>query len=246
LAVLGADEQDSVRCLAAALHTGADRSWREAAAHVAAAWRDGQYKEAVLEEAAQHAERNLRLNRSGRILVDATWFAPDASGAPATGPLRELVSAMCECAQAQAPIELVRFDGGTLYRASTAACALLLIDAGVLPAEQIDIQPGDVLFLPDTHWNVHLPFLPVFEALRQFGGRIVAVAPSLAEVTGAPEGFATMVRHSDLLLCRSQAESTAILAHIAGHMLEHPAGLRVLPWEGDATGALALLRASVD
>ena len=212
----------------------------------------------MLDEAAQHAERNLRLNRSSRILIDATRFASGSGGESASSSLRDLVDTMCQSAEAVTPIELVRLDGGTLYRASAAASAMFAIDANALPAEQIDIQPGDVLFMPDADWEEHQPFLPVFEAVRQFGGRIVAVAPPLAEPartsaqagvlhTDRPhDGFAAAVRHSDLLLCRSQAEGTAIHQRIAAYNLEHAAGLRVLPWQGSAASALALLRTSFD
>ncbi|XYJ11343.1 glycosyltransferase family 4 protein [Telluria sp. B2] len=258
LAVLGAaDEQERARHLAAALRMGADRSWRAAAAHVAAAWRSGRCDESVLDEAAQYAERNLRLNRSGRILVDATRLGPGAGAEPIASSLRDLVHDMCNCAEAATPIELVRVDEGKLYRASAAASALFAIDSGAFPAEQIDIQPGDVLFMPDADWGRHQLFLPVFEAVRQFGGRIVASAPPLAGPAGTVaagntdadrlhEEFAAAVRHSDLLLCLSQAEGAAIQQRIAEHRLEHAAGLRILPWQGSAASALALLRASFD
>jgi glycosyltransferase involved in cell wall biosynthesis len=235
------DEAARTRVLAAALRAGADKSWRGAAAQIAAAWRGTPPGEAVIDEVARHAERNLRLNRSARILVDATRLAgAEDAGA---GMVGELVRGMCLREASPTPIELVQLDEHGLVRAGATAAAIFGIGGTACPVEQIDIQPGDILFLPDPPWERLPRLLTVFAAVRQFGGRIVSAAP---EAAGPADGFALAVRHSDLLLCASQAACDAARQRIAQDRLEHAAALRILPWRKDADSALALLGASFD
>jgi len=232
-----ADEAARARRLAAALRAGADKSWRGAAAQIAAAWQGAHPGEAALDEVARHAERNLRLNRGARILVDATRLVEAGD----TGMAGALVRGMCLHDDSPAPIELVQPGDRALVRAGAAAAAIFGLDAAACPVEQLDIQPGDILFLPDAPWEDIARLLPVFDAVRQFGGRIVSVAPA-----PLAEGFSLAVRHSDLLLCPSQAACDAAWQRIAQDALEHAAALRILPWQEDADSALALLGACFD
>lgn len=193
LAVLDHDGQADTAAqalrLAAALRAGAEKSWRRAPAHIAAAWHGAVPPDAVIDEVARHAERNLRLNRGGRILVDVTAAASGAA-------VDELVRELCLLEDAATPIELVQLREGSLYRASAVAAALFGIDPGACPDEQIDIQPGDILLLPDATPEHVAQLLPVCEAVRQFGGRI-------ASFVHAPQASDAVRRHSDLLLCAS-------------------------------------------
>lgn len=244
LAVLGHDGQADMPAqalrLAAALRTGADRSWRRAPAHIAAAWREAVPPDAIIEEVARHAERNLRLNRGGRVLVDV-------SAAVSGATVDELVRELCLLEDTATPIELVQLSEGSLYRAGAVAAALFDIDAGACPAEQIDVQPGDILLLADATPEHTAQLLPVFEAVRQFGGRI-------ASVVRAPQPPDALLRHSDLLLCASPALAENVLAHIA-EAGRAGAAPRVACWapeaadtapQASARRALDLLHAAFD
>ncbi|MEW6372017.1 MAG: glycosyltransferase family 1 protein [Pseudomonadota bacterium] len=226
--------------LAAALRAGAEKSWRRAPAHIAAAWRGAAPPDAVIDEVARHAERNLRLNRGARILVDVTTAASGAA-------VDEVVRALCLLEDAATPIELVQLREGSLHRAGAVAAALFGIAPEACPAEQIDIQPGDILLLTEAAPEHVAPLLPVCEAVRQFGGRIACIVR-------APQPSVALLRHSDLLLCASGAPGGNVLAEIAG---EGRAGAlaRVASWppgaatdgpRGSARRALALLHAAFD
>jgi glycosyltransferase involved in cell wall biosynthesis len=109
------------------------------------------------------------------------------------------------------------------------------------PDEQIDIQPGDILFMIDSSWEQYPQFMPIFDAVRQFGGRIVTVVYDLIPlrmqqfcsaglVTVFQHWFGLAVKHSDMLLCISRAVRDDVNAYIEEHALERDHALRVEYW----------------
>lgn len=251
LLVLGDDKEagtaPGVRALAAALRRGADKSWRRAPAHIAAALCNGAPPACAIDDVARHAESNLRLNRSGRILVDVTGLAA-TDGTDDSGTA-ETVQSLCLVEESGTPIELVHVHEGRLHRAGTVAAALFGIDNADCLAGQVDVQPGDVLFMPASVQETSPQFLPVFESVRQFGGRIVAVVRALPELDAA-------VRHSDMLLCVSPDLYESVRAHVAGNTEGLFPAPRIAYWapgvgrpedrEDSARRSLALLRSAFD
>ncbi len=252
LLVLVIDEETGakpdVRPLAAALRRGADKSWRLAPAHIAAALRNAAPAAYAIDEVARHAESNLRLNRSGRILIDVTGLSSTdgADGFPGTA---EIVQSLCLAAKSGTPIELVHVHEGSLYRAGTVVVALFGIDNVAGLTGQVDVQPGDVLLMPAAVQEHYPQYLPVFASVRQFGGRIVAVVHALPELDAA-------VRHSDMLLCTSPDLYESVRARIAENANGPSPAPRVAYWspgagstgnrEDSARQAFALLRTAFD
>jgi len=243
------DEAARARRMAAALRSGAARNWRWAAARIAAAWAGSVPPDAELEEVSRHAERNLRLNRTRRILVDLTRCAagaPDDMGRAALETARD----MCLADNSPTPIELVQLRDGSLQRARGVIGSLFGIGEGMCPADQIDIQPGDTLFMIDPAWDRFSAFLPVFEAIRQFGGRIVTALPGPpADLAG--QALQLAAAHSDLLLCPAEAACGELAARIAEQRTGHAPAARVACWPAGGAGrsageALRLLRTAFE
>lgn len=243
-----AGAQPDVRSLAAALHRGADKSWRRAPAHIAAALRNTALAACAIDEVARHAESNLRLNRSGRILIDVTGLSSTdgADGVPGTAGI---VQSLCLVAESSTPIELIHVHEGRLYRAGTVAAALFGIDNTAYLTGLVDIHPGDVLFMPAAVQEYWPQFLPVFESVRQFGGRVVVVVHELRELEAA-------MRHSDMLLCASPDLYEGVRTHIAEDANRRSPAPRVAYWapgagmardrEDSARQALTLLRTAFE
>lgn len=224
-----------------ALAIGMERNWNRAAAHIAAAWRGRTPDEAQIDDVAQHAERNLRLNRSARLLVDVTQLARTDALSGIQRVVRNIAREMCLLEGSATPIELVQLRDGKLYRASGVVGSIFGIDSKACRSEQIDVQPGDTLFMIDSSWEQYPDFLPVFEAVRQFGGRIVTVIYDLIPlrmpqfcsaglVLVFQRWFALAAKHSDMLLCISRAVRDDVDAYIAEHALERDHALRVEYW----------------
>jgi glycosyltransferase involved in cell wall biosynthesis len=245
LVVLGrgehVDEAANAVRVAAALRTAASNSWRGAAAHIAAAWRGTIPDDNVLDEVAQHAERNLRLNRGRRILIDVTQLARTDALSGIQRVVRNIAREMCLLEGSSTPIELVQLRDRSLYRANAVAGSIFEFDPTACPVEQIDVQPGDILFMIDSSWEQYPDFLPTFDTIRQFGGRIVTVIYDLIPlrmpqycsaglVLVFQQWFGLAVKHSDMLLCISRAVRDDANAYIGEHQLERDHALRVEYW----------------
>lgn len=236
-----ADPAHTAKRIAAALRTAGDRSWRGAAANIAAAWRGAMPEETVLDDVSQHAERNLRLNRTARILIDVTQLARTDALSGIQRVVRNIAREMCLLEGSITPIELVQLREGRLYRANAVAGSIFEIESSSCPVEQIDIQPGDTLFMIDSSWEQYPDFLPTFDTVRQFGGRVVTVVYDLIPlrmpeycssglVLAFQHWFRLAVKHSDMLLCISRAVRDDVNAYIAEHQLERDHALRVDYW----------------
>jgi glycosyltransferase involved in cell wall biosynthesis len=231
----------ATRTLAEAISTGVDRNWRRSAAQIAAAWRGSVPDNTLLDDVSQHAERNLRLNRTPRLLIDVTQLARTDALSGIQRVVRNIARDMCQIENSTLPVELVQLRDGGLYRASGVVGSIFEIGAHACPDEQIDIQPGDILFMIDSSWEQYPQFLPVFDTVRQFGGRIVTVIYDLIPLR-MPEfcsaglvavfrhWFGLAVKHSDMLLCISRAVRDDVNAYIAEHALERDHALRVDYW----------------
>jgi glycosyltransferase involved in cell wall biosynthesis len=214
-----------VQVLAMAVHDAIAINWRQASAHIAQAWRGQMPDDLLLEDIARHAERNLRLNRGARLLIDVTQLAKTDALSGIQRVVRNIARELCLLDEVHLPIELVELRDNALHRASGVAVSVLDIDASACPAGQIDIQPGDILLMIDSSWEQYPRFAPVFEEIRRFGGRIVTVIYDLIPLR-LPEycsaglvlvfqrWFDQAVAHSDMLLCISRAVRDDVNAYL--------------------------------
>lgn len=259
----GAGRAANHAVLVNAVAVGIERNWHRAATHIAAAWRGRKPDEAQLDEVAQHAERNLRLNRSARLLIDVTQLARTDALSGIQRVVRNIAREMCLLEGSSTPIELVQLRDGKLFRANGVAGSIFEIGAQASHSEQIDVQPGDALFMIDSSWEQYPDFMPVFDTVRQFGGRIVTVIYDLIPlrmpqycdaglVKAFRYWFGLAVKHSDMLLCISRAVRDDVNAYIVEQALERDHRLRVEYWhlgadilpltaDGDVRPAVAAL-----
>lgn len=235
------DQANSKAVITEAVKIGIERNWSRAAAHIAAAWRGRTPDDAQLDNVARHAERNLRLNRTARLLIDVTQLARTDALSGIQRVVRNIAREMCLFEGSTTPIELVQLRDGALYRANGVVGALFELDAKRCPSEQIDVQPGDTLFMIDSSWEQYPDFVPVFDTVRQFGGRVVTVIYDLIPlrmphfcdaglVMVFRRWFGLAVKHSDMLLCISRAVRDDVNDYIAVHRLEYDNRLRVDYW----------------
>jgi glycosyltransferase involved in cell wall biosynthesis len=236
------DSTDHItRTLVEAASTAADRNWRHSATHIAAAWNGRMPDNAVLDDISQHAERNLRLGRTPRLLVDVTQLARTDALSGIQRVVRNIARDICQIEGSTMPVELVQLRDGCLVRAGGVVGSIFELGPHACPDEQIDIQPGDILFMIDSSWEQYPQFVPIFDAVRQFGGRIVTVVYDLIPlrmpqfcsaglVAVFQHWFGLAVKHSDMLLCISRAVRDDVNACIDEHALERDHALRVDYW----------------
>lgn len=239
---IDASDPEHTKLLQRALQRAADSNWRLASANIAQAWRGQVPHEALLDATARHAERNLRLNRGPRLLVDVTQMARTDALSGIQRVVRNIARELCLLDEVPMPIELVELRKDVLHRATGVAHAVFGMGADACPPGQIDIQPGDILLMIDSSWEQYPYFAPVFNAVRQFGGRIVTVIYDLIPlrmpqycsaglVTVFQSWFAQAVAHSDMLLCISRAVRDDVSAYLEEHSMRPAHPLRLDYWQ---------------
>jgi glycosyltransferase involved in cell wall biosynthesis len=228
--------------LALAVHRAIDINWRQASANIAQTWQGKAPHDDILDDTARHAERNLRLNRGARLLIDVTQMAKTDALSGIQRVVRNIARELCLLDEVHLPIELVELRDNVLYRAAGVTGAVLGIDASACPTGQVDIQPGDILLMIDSSWEQYPGYIPMFDAVRQFGGRVVTVIYDLIPlrmpqycsaglVLVFRRWFALAVAHSDMLLCISRAVRDDVGAYIEEHGMRpfHP--IRLDYWQ---------------
>jgi len=230
------------QALAMAVQRAIDISWRQASANIAQAWRGQVPPDDILDHTARHAERNLRLNRGARLLIDVTQMARTDALSGIQRVVRNIARELCLLDEVHLPIELVELRDNVLYRATGVTGAVLGIDASACPTGQIDIQPGDILLMIDSSWEQYPGYIPIFEAVRQFGGRVVTVIYDLIPlrmpqycsaglVLVFRRWFGLAVAHSDMLLCISRAVRDDVGDYIEEHGLRPVHPIRLDYWQ---------------
>jgi glycosyltransferase involved in cell wall biosynthesis len=242
LLATGREQVEHAQQLAIAVQDAIDANWRQASAHIAKAWRGLAPDALTLDDTARHAERNLRLNRGARLLIDVTQLAKTDARSGIQRVVRNIARELCLLDEIHLPIELVELNDNTLHRASGVAVSVLDLDARVCPAVQIDIQPGDILLMIDSSWEQYPRFVPIFEEIRRFGGRVVTVIYDLIPLR-LPEycsaglvrvferWFNLAVSHSDMLLCISRAVRDDVSAYLDECDMHPSHPLRLDNWQ---------------
>lgn len=240
LTASGPAPRDQAAALMPALTAAAAMASRRTATRIAAAWQDHAPGIGMIETVAAHADRNQLNNRTGRLLIDVTQLVKTDAQSGIQRVVRNIARELCMDGAALPPIELVHLVDGRLWRAHTTAASVL--GHADLPPAPIDIQPGDMLFMIDSSWEQYPQFVPLFEAVRLAGGRVVTVIYDLIPlrmprycsaglVLVFQRWFALAVAHSDMLLCISGAVRDDVAAYIAEHGMTPSQPLRLASWQ---------------
>ncbi|MEC4720134.1 glycosyltransferase family 1 protein [Noviherbaspirillum sp. CPCC 100848] len=225
----------------AAIASAIDASQRHTLSNLADALAGTSPGDDQLQAIAAHAASNWRLRKQPRLLIDVTQLARSDLGSGIQRVVRNIASEILRMASPGQPVELVRQHEGKLWRAPGVVASLFGVPADSLQALEVTVQPGDTLLMIDSSWEQYADFAPVFQAVRQLGGRIVTVVYDLiplqlphtcipALVRVFESWFPLAVQHSDMLLCISGAVADEVRAYIAKHQLPMPRQLEVTHW----------------
>jgi glycosyltransferase involved in cell wall biosynthesis len=146
-----------------------------------------------LRSSAQLAAANLSLRCQPRILIDVS----DIAGTDWRGGIQRVVKNLVkELFSQQDPsihLELIRLQDGELVRALRFAEGLLNLPENSLGIEApVSILPGDSLFMLDASWSLYDQFLPIYERIRQHGGKVITLVYDLIPLK-FPENCAQVV-----------------------------------------------------
>ncbi|MFS8973116.1 glycosyltransferase family 1 protein [Cupriavidus necator] len=186
------------------------------------------------------AGRNMRLNRQPRLLIDVSQLARSDARSGIQRVVRNMARELCLGGETP-PVEIVQIKDGGLVRARDVVPSIFNLPPDAYGDACVEIHPGDVLLMIDSSWEQYEQFLPVFDEVRQFGGRIVSVVydlipalhpeycrPGLVSVFNNWLRMAVM--QSDMLICISQAVKQSVAEYIEAQGLQPPRPLVLEHW----------------
>ena len=184
---------------------------------------------------------SVRSFREGqrRLLIDATKCAQLDTWTGIQRVVRKLTAAFYRgCAERHDLVPVaIRLDG-TKPASAMEHVALSLGHQDVAHSYEVEIRPGDDLFMLDSTWSEYESCKPIFDRVRAADGRVLTciydLIPELhSEVCdkAMPQAherwLSTAVAESDGLICISQAVADELLIYIEDRDLPHRAGLRI-------------------
>lgn len=220
--------------------------------HIADALEDAAPDDTVLGTIAGHAASNRHLRKQPRLLVDVTQLARTDARSGIQRVVRNIAREIVHLVGPDRPIELVRHSNGKLRRASSVVASIFEVAVDAIPEQEMLIQPGDTLLMIDSSWEQYGEFLPVFQLVRQLGGKIITVVydiiplrlPELclpALVGVFRNWFPMAVQQSDALLCISRAVAEDAAAYLSEQAVQPVRKPEFLHWP---LGADIAVRAS--
>jgi glycosyltransferase involved in cell wall biosynthesis len=175
--------------------------------------------------------------KARRLLVDVTGTVKRDAGTGIQRVVKKVTQALYADDAPILPALAVRGEGGRLYTCESFVAAL----AGRAPAgadQEVEIEPGDRLFMLSDTWNAFEDFAPVFARIRAAGGEIVTcifdLIPMLYphachEVT--PPRYEAWLRRalieSDAFLAISRTVAEELSDFVEAHGLPHRPGLKI-------------------
>jgi glycosyltransferase involved in cell wall biosynthesis len=183
--------------------------------------------ESFIRLVAKNAAANSNLRCQPRILIDVTCLAEADNG---TGIQRVVISFVREFCLLDSPsvkIETIRISGDQLLSANSLPEYIFDLPKKSLgPDTPIIIQPGDVLFMLDSSWEVYDRFLPIFDRVRKQGGKIVTMIYDLIPIIfpeTCDQGIINVfepwlncaIKESDQLVCISRDVADNVLSYIS-------------------------------
>jgi glycosyltransferase involved in cell wall biosynthesis len=188
---------------------------------------------------AKFAAANWGLRNQRRILVDVSQIAKIDSRSGIQRVVKSLILEFMKNPDRSLRFELVRIQANRLLRASRFAETLFGLPSGSLGEEsKLRVQPGDTLFMLDSSWEFIDEFIPVFDNIRDLGGKIVSMVYDLIPLR-FPEfcdnflvdvfrhWFKTMLDQSDELLCISRTIAEEAASYIHNQKLKPPRQLDI-------------------
>lgn len=127
--------------------------------------------------------------RQRRILLDCSNIIHKDLQTGIQRVLRNVARNWLQRRDADHRVELVFAPDHDVYRfARRLACAWLGIEAPGLNDDALDIQPGDVVLLIDSAWDINAEQRPFYQRVRMMGGAVVFIVYDLLPVL-APHYF---------------------------------------------------------
>ncbi|TDF67704.1 glycosyltransferase family 1 protein [Cupriavidus sp. L7L] len=196
--------------------------------------------ELLIDRLSACAGRNMRLNRQPRLLIDVSQLAKTDARSGIQRVVRNMARELC-LGDGTAPVEIVQIKDGGLVRAKDVVPSIFNLPSDAYGDARVEIHPGDVLLMIDSSWEQYEQFLPVFQEVRQFGGRIVSVvydlipalhpeycSPGLVSVFNRWLRLAIM--QSDMLICISEAVKQSLGEYIDAQGLQPPRPIMLEHW----------------
>ena len=235
---------DPAACAAAyaeAIHAAIGRNQNHSVRHLADALEGSAPDKAALDTIAAHAASNWRLRKQPRLLIDVTQLARSDLGSGIQRVVRKIAYEITQSTGLRRPVELVRQQDGKLWRAGRVVASIFDVPASAVPEQEVLIQPGDTLLMIDSSWEQYAEFAPLFQAVRQLGGKIVTVVYDLiplhlphlcvpALVRVFQNWVSLAVAHSDMLLCISRSVADEVRAYLAQQDLQAPRKMAIAHW----------------
>lgn len=224
---------DWIPAYAQAIHAGIAADELQTVRRVADAMEEAPATEPMLNAISHHAANNLRVRRQPRLLLDVTQLARTDAHSGIQRVVKKIASEIgtMHAGDMPLPIDLVRLKDGKLWRANSVVASIFGVNQSNVPEEEVHVHPGDTLLMIDSSWEQYAEFLPVFNAVRAFGGKIVTIVYDLiplrmpdlclaALVNVFRQWFPLAAEQSDMLLCISRSVANDVAAYLAEHPID--------------------------
>lgn len=201
-----------------------------------ALFRKPQFKDEVLQKMAFYANQTA----PKRLLVDVSHqvYSTQKSGIPRV--VNKIAAALLQTDQSDFSFEFVMILNGELYTARRFTERILSLETGSLGIdEKIEIQRGDQILILDNAWDKLPSYLPYFEKVRSFQGKIGTVVNDLLP-TQHPEWFPKdflavflstlplICQWNDILFCISQTTRKDMAAWVQRNCPQEISRLQLL------------------
>ncbi|HEX7649767.1 MAG TPA: glycosyltransferase family 1 protein, partial [Noviherbaspirillum sp.] len=224
---------DWIPAYAQAIHAGIAADELQTVKRVADALDEAAPTEQMLNAISHHAANNLRVRRQPRLLLDVTQLARTDAHSGIQRVVKKIASEIgtMHAGDMPLPIDLVRLKDGKLWRASGVIANIFGVNQANVPEEEVHVHPGDTLLMIDSSWEQYAEFVPVFNAVRAFGGKIITIVYDLiplrmphlclaALVNVFRQWFPLAAEQSDMLLCISRSVANDVAAYLAEHPID--------------------------
>ncbi|NEX60889.1 glycosyltransferase family 4 protein [Noviherbaspirillum galbum] len=242
LTILPAEREHRTASYASAIEQSIACSPRHTARALVDALATIQPSDQLLGTLSHYADHNWRLRRQPRLLIDTTQLTKVDAFSGIQRVVKKIAYEVGHMQDGEVglPVELVHLKDGRLHRACAVTASVFGLERGSVPEEALAIHPGDTLLMLDSSWEQYSGFLPVFDAVRRAGGKVVTAFYDLIplrypEMCAAPlvqvfrQWVGLAAQHSDALVCISRAVADDVAAYLAEHQLSRP-GLDITWW----------------
>jgi glycosyltransferase involved in cell wall biosynthesis len=172
-----------------------------------------------------------------RLLIDVTQIATRDSRTGIQRVVRNVVQSLYRAGDRGITPVAVRLEGGQLVACQKFVAGMLGAQT-TIPDAPLDLGPGDTLLMLDNSWGQFDAFVPLFDAVRRAGGRIVTCVYDLipeayraASIDPVPAIYSHWLRaallRSDAIITISRTVADELVRLIREKSLPHRPGLAV-------------------